>query len=342
MISLKAAHLIIHYFDSIDKVVSKRLVRKRPWFETALTSLLCDLLDQEEQDEYKLEYSFAKLKEDLTALDPYLNASFTIETHEYSSKVENLVTQSDIGIIINFKAYCLPEESWSVAWLLQAKRLSPNRKISIPFRYNEKNRFDIDKDQKNRIDILAKIVGVPFIKYLLYCPRPSMLAQNTEKNLINNRDRSIANSDHILKYLFCSASYNGLNDFNSTLSSGIFVNDKDNLPSNLSTIHDSIFNSCLPLSWFIAEHFLCKRSHEFIKFNSRFLYGKPNAHHMSSNYEGEEWAHGIVSGNPEAISQLIAEIGDMPNIPKNFSFLPAHTININITSEREHPTVEED
>lgn len=336
MISLKAAHSIIHYFDSIDKVVSKRLVRKRPWFETALTSLLCDLLDQEEQDKYKLEYSFAKLKEDLTALDPYLNASFTIETHEYSSKIENLVTQSDIGLILNFKAYLLPEESWSVAWLLQAKRLYPNLKSSNPIRYDEKSRFDIDKGQKNRIDILAKIVGVPFIKYLLYCPRPSMLAQNTEKILTDIRNSSISNHSPItiFNYLSWTADCNRLDEFKSTLESGIFLHDIANLPSNLSTIHDSICSKCLPLSWFIAEHFICKELHKFPNFNSRILYAKPNTYHKSSKYEGEEWAHGIVSGNPEAISQLIAEIGDTPNIPKNFSFLPAHTINIDITSER--------
>jgi len=61
-------------------------------------------------------------------------------------------------------------------------------------------------------------------------------------------------------------------------------------------------------------------------------------------YKGEEWVHGIVSGNPQAISQLIAKIEDRPDKPKNFSFLPAHTINIEINSERELPipSVEED
>lgn len=53
MISLKAIRLILRHFDSIDYCVSKRLMRKRPWSEPALTSLLCDLLDQDDQVDEK-------------------------------------------------------------------------------------------------------------------------------------------------------------------------------------------------------------------------------------------------------------------------------------------------
>jgi hypothetical protein len=323
---------LIRYFDAIDKVVSKRLVRKRPWLETALTSLLCDLLDEEEQDEYELEYSFAELKKDLIKLDRCLNVNFTIETHEYHPKVERWVTQSDIGIIIKFTPYLLPEASWSVAWLLQAKRLCPYLHNSSKSRYDEKSKFDIDKEQKDRIDILSKIVGVTFIKYLLYCPRPSMLDNAIANTLYNNSNSMLAKKEHIFSLLFPD-----------NLDSGIFVNDSGNLPSNLSIVHQSIFHSCLPLSWFIAEHFFCKNLHESTSCKSRLLYGKPNISQMSdSKYEGEEWVHGIVSGNRKAISKLIAQLQDIPDIPEKFPFLPAHTMTINITSERQNPDLEKD
>ncbi|MBS9389101.1 MAG: hypothetical protein HEQ33_09465 [Dolichospermum sp. WA123] len=126
----------------------------------------------------------------------------------------------------------------------------------------------------------------------------------------------------------------------STLSSGIFVNETNNLPSNLSELYNSIITRSLPLSWFIAEHFLPKQLHEYVNFKSRIVYGQPTIYHSSSEYKGEEWLHGIVSGNTKAISQLIEKIEDRSDKPKNFSFLPAHTINIEITSEREHPIVE--
>ncbi len=195
MISPKAANFIIRYFDAIDKAVSKRLVRKRPWFETALTSLLCDLLDGETQDEQNLEYSLEELNKDLNEIDGLLNISFAIDTHEYNQNVERYITQSDIGFILNFEDYLLPEESWSAAYLLQAKRLFPDQS-EHPITYNENCRFDIDTKQRNRIEILNKILGVNCIKYLLYCPRPSMLDNITEKKLSYLRNQTIKNRNN--------------------------------------------------------------------------------------------------------------------------------------------------
>ena len=139
MISPKAVDFIIKHFDAIDKVVSKRLNRKRPWSEPSLTSLLCDLMDHDTQDEEKIEYSIDTLNKDLEEFDGLLDVSFIIETHEYSPKVERWITQSDLGLIINFEDHLLPKDSWSISWLLQAKKVFPDKKN--PVEYSESSKF---------------------------------------------------------------------------------------------------------------------------------------------------------------------------------------------------------
>jgi hypothetical protein len=153
MISPKAVHLIIQHLDTIDKAVSRRLSRKRPWSEPSLTSLLCDLMDQETQNEEKLEYSIEELNKDLSEIDGLLDVSFVIETHEYSPKVERWVTQSDIGFVINFEDHLLPHESKKISWLLQAKKLFPDNRN--PLSYSEASIFQShDSKQAERIKIL--------------------------------------------------------------------------------------------------------------------------------------------------------------------------------------------
>lgn len=56
MLNPQSVHLLIKHFDAIDQAVSKRMIRKRPWSEPALTSFLCELLDEETQDEVQLAY----------------------------------------------------------------------------------------------------------------------------------------------------------------------------------------------------------------------------------------------------------------------------------------------
>src|SRR5579862_6669471 len=126
MITPKAAHLLIRHFDSLDRAVSKRLTRKRPWSEPALTSLLCDLLDADTQADEPLEYPMASLNFDLQKLEGLLRISLQIQTHEYDARMERWVTQADLGLVVNLIDHLMPKESWSISWLLQAKRLYPD------------------------------------------------------------------------------------------------------------------------------------------------------------------------------------------------------------------------
>ena len=109
MINPKALHFIIKYFDAVDAAVSARTIRKRPWSETSLTSLLCDLLDEETRGYEQLAYTLADLNKDLQELDGLIQVSLNIETHEYPPSIERFVTQSDLGFIVDFRDYFLPD-----------------------------------------------------------------------------------------------------------------------------------------------------------------------------------------------------------------------------------------
>jgi hypothetical protein len=117
MIPPKAIDLIIRHIDAIDLAVASRLNRKRPWLEPALTSLLCELLDAETQDDDTIAYTLKQLNDDLRSLEGLLSIAFDIETHEYDPKMEGWVTQPDIGLVVNFIDYLLPGESWKLSWL---------------------------------------------------------------------------------------------------------------------------------------------------------------------------------------------------------------------------------
>ena len=112
MITPKAFGQIIGHFDEIDKVVSARSIRKRPWPEVALTSLLCDLLDEETQEEENLNYTFKKLQEDLRTDDGLFGLHLSLETIEFNSTYERYVSQSDIGLNLVYENRIEPQNSW--------------------------------------------------------------------------------------------------------------------------------------------------------------------------------------------------------------------------------------
>ena len=323
MIAPKAIHLIIRHLDAIDRAVAKRMNRKRPWLEPALTALLCDLLDAETQDSENLEYSVRQLNQDLAALDGLVSVTFEVETHEYDARMERWVTQADLGFVVSVVDYLLPEQSWSLSWLLQAKRLYPDKRN--PLRYAETSRFGAaNAQQLQRMKRLLEIVGVPFVKYLLYCPRPSYLDDLTQKKLTHLRNRQLAND--IFDYTLGLELHEQLGMIDSSLAAGLFVGEIEEPPRNLGQVHGSVLSSCFPLSWFLATHLLSRNS--FCLRRRHPCEHPEEGRRDPSGSPPEDWVNGIVTGESSAIKKLIADMGT--NTEEPFAVLPPHTLTINV------------
>lgn len=327
MISPKAVNLIIKYVDVIDEAVTKRMVRKRPWSEPALTSLLCDLLDENTQDEEKLRYTLVELNNDLSELDGLLNVSFSIETHEYDSRMERWVTQADLGLIIEFEDYLLPSESWCIPWLLQAKRLYPD--CRDPLRYTEISRFGApDLQQKLRMGVLNDTIGIPFVRFLLYCPRPISLDEEIRLKLTYLRNKRL--SGNIFDYTLGLKLHDELSLSNSSLAAGIFITRTNELPTNLSAIHADILRESCPLSWFLAGHLVengLECIDDRVHFEGRI---SRKSKRLSNDNDGNlDWAKGIVSGDPDAIERLLSVLKEKNH--GSFSILPPHTLTVKIS-----------
>jgi hypothetical protein len=252
MIPPRAIALVIRHLDAIDRAVSARMSRKRPWLEPSLTSLLCDLLDSETQEVERLAYPLQQLNQDLAAQDGLVSIAFQIQTHEYAPQMERWVSQADLGLVITITDYLLPFEEWRLSWLLQAKRLRPNRSGTL---YSEASRFGgMDARQHERLLRLASVVDVPFIKYLLYCPRPSGVDPVTEKKLAHLRNRALA--DVIFDHVLGLHLHEELGRLDSSLAAGVLVSSPEGLPANLGKAHAGMLEPVCPLSWFLARHLL--------------------------------------------------------------------------------------
>ena len=251
MLSPRAIRLVLRLFDSIDQAVTTRLVRKRPWTEEALTGLLCDLLDAETQEDERLEYSLVTMHKDFVRFDEPISIRLKVETHQYPKHLERWVTQSDLGLVVNYQNQFAPEFSLRRSWLLQAKRVFPSSGGNSYDRYSA---FPSrDSEQEKRMRYLRDWAGEDFIRFLLYCPRPKTLGQPVRETL--NQLRTNALSRNIFDYAFGLQLRDDLLSENPTVAAGMFVAPLDHCPSNLGDVHQSLFNQTIPFSWFMIEHY---------------------------------------------------------------------------------------
>jgi hypothetical protein len=329
LLSPKTIHLIIKHLDCIDESLAKRMIRKRPHGETSLTSRLCDLLDEDTQAEEHLAYPLEQLNHDLSQTDELTSVSYEVETHEYTPDVEGWLTQSDLGFVLNYRDYLLPEESWSAAWLLQAKRLTPNLHHS-PL-YTEASRFSaVDAEQSKRINKLRKAVGLEFIKYLLYCPRPASLDRETRGKLAHLRFKNLGG--RIFDYTLGLETSDDLHSDTSTLAAGVFITGVDNLPHNLAQVHNTILDTCCPLSWFFVAHFAGgTQGGDPMTIPARInIRPDQNSPDLGSlPLDNAHLAHAVVRGEPFAV-ELLRETLDIRE-GKTFRVLPPHTLKIDVS-----------
>ena len=325
MLSPVAFDLIIKYFDAVDRVVAARLSRKQTWYEPALTSLLCDLLDDENQEDYSLSYTLEQLNETLSTSDS-LKMYATLETHKYPSHIERWVTQSDLGFVVAFNNLMIPNESWNASWILQAKRLYPNSKN--PVQYDETSRFGgTNPAQHARIEKLVDNTGVPFIKYLLYCPRVESLDHVTRQKMRHLHNRHLAM--HIYDYTFGLQLYNELQKVENSLGAGLLIADPSHLPDTFGAAHSEMLNQITPFAWFLA----CQLAGECPDIDWQHVPRRP--FHMpqkaaSSNHSDSDWVHGIVTGDIKAVERVL-KLFDNDSELKPERFLPSHTLTIGVS-----------
>jgi len=168
-----------------------------------------------------------------------------------------------------------------------------------------------------------------FIRYLLYCPRPSTLDKNVREHLCSARSRALAHD--IFDY---SLGLELRDDFLSetpTVAAGIFVALLDSLPDSLLAVHKSLFNGVSPFSWFIVSQLA-------------------QADGIRSRMEFDERRHGLgqdqnlnnpivealIRGDADTFSRnqtLLEAIDD----PRQARLLPAHTVTVRVVNGIDRP-----
>lgn len=314
MLPPRAIRPFLHYFDEVDETVARRMLRNRPWSETSLTSLLCDVMDKNVDSDYPRTHDrpwlLARLAQDL----PLLHFDCSIETHEYKSGLERWATQSDLGVVIVFRDYLLPGRDWERAYLLQAKTL-----------YQKAGGFPLDavfgamdKAQHGRAKRINRHLGYELIRYLLYVPRPAQLPTSTAAILRHVRDVNIAGN--IFDFSRGLELYANMVGDDPVLDAGLVIAPVGGLPHTFADTYAQLFKSSLPWAWFLTD----------IVTNGGNLGDHASGGSMwdEATPDIQDLMLGIVRGEGESLSQLTAAVDGLDDRP--FTVLPAHTITITV------------
>jgi hypothetical protein len=326
MLSPRAVSLLLKHFDSLDKALAQRLSRKNPWPEEALSVFLCDLLDSETQGGEQLDYSLAQLLSDLAQSDEPLFFRARIESHKYPTSLERYVTQSDIGLVVALRDQFEPGNSFSNPWLLQAKRVFPNRPHADGL-YDASASFSSrDAAQEQRMRALRDWAGFDFIQYMLYCPRPSNLPKHVREVLTHHRTAAVAGD--IFDYTLGLLLREDILTNAPTTAAGIFVAAVDSCPKNLGEVHRRLMHGSTPFSWFLIEQFA--RDHS--RRRPHDLGRHPGTANVNPNMDAIER---LVRGDHRVLDDIdFGEHFDMDAPPK---ILPVHTLDIEVIYGTDRP-----
>jgi len=165
----------------VDDVVSARLANGFNPHEDHLTSLLCEMLDDNLTSLSALPFPLSKLREELALDAKGLRVSLSIEVKKYPPHIERRLTSSDIGIIVNYRDNITYNRSFEKGALFQAKKLyrsSPDQLYSLHDKFKE---FDADQllrflklqtdDEMREMHHHKSDLHSSLCHYLLYCPR---------------------------------------------------------------------------------------------------------------------------------------------------------------------------
>lgn len=313
---------VIRYLDGIDHALSRRMGRKHPPDEPAMTNELCAFLDAETQlDEALLQYDVHQLNADLANCGDGVDFHVKIDTYPHNSAMERHVSQSDLGLILKYENRVLPAESWSTAYLMQAKRLFRTKRTQA---YDGESVFQAtDSAQHQRIRRLAEVFGDDAIKYCLYCPQTTSLPDQTRMQVRALHSRNMNGK------IYDFAAGLALRDAimsDGGFDAGIWISPGTVKPSKLLALHDQAFKSALPFTWFFIEHFMPWGARGHIGN----IIGDKSRINMSSNDRLVD----IIIGNEKEVRMLIKELaerGEETVAPETITVLPRHTITISVT-----------
>lgn len=320
---------VIRYLDGVDYALSQRMLRKHPPDEPALTNELCALLDADTQRaEQSVPYNVYQLNADLAAVGDGLDFEVTLDTYPHNTAMERHVSQSDFGLVLAYDNRILPKESWSTAYLVQAKRLFRN---SHSGEYDQRAGFQaVSTDQQARLERLSAILGKGALCYGLYCPQTVAIPDQTRMQVRALHTRNLG--DQIYDFGAGLALRDALL-LNGGIDSGIWLRSIDGKPTGLLGLHDEAFRSALPLTWFLIEHFTPRTAHGVFS-------GLTRRGPILSEAKNSDRVKRIVTGDQQAIHELIDELkeaGEDVEAPATITVLPRHTITIKVTVGRSLP-----
>ncbi|MER9256069.1 hypothetical protein NKI59_30795 [Mesorhizobium sp. M0598] len=320
---------LIRYLDGVDYALSQRMVRKHPPDEPALTNELCALLDADTQRaEESLPYSVDQLNTDLAAIGDGIDFEVTLDTYPHNTAMERHVSQSDLGLVLTYENRILPNESWSTAYLVQAKRLFRNLHSG---EYDQRASFQAaNADQQARLDRLSALLGKGALRYGLYCPQTVSLPDQTRMQVRALHTRNLA--DQIFDFGAGLALRDSLLS-NGGIDAGIWLRSIEGKPAGLLGLHGDAFRSALPLTWFLIEHFTPRPPHGAFEGLTRWgpIVSEPRDHDRVKR---------IVTGDQQAIRELIDELstaGEEHEAPGTITVLPRHTITVKTTVGKSLP-----
>jgi hypothetical protein len=221
------------YFKGVDLLLSQRLSLGFSSDEEHITSTLCELLDDRGSSLHLLPYNLSSLNYDLQKNSGLLNANIIISTKNYNKYEEHHKTQSDLGIILEYKDYIEPSYDFKRGVLIQAKKLFPTsgNNYGLDSEYES-----FDSAQHDRIESLNKLFkdkkcGSDYIKYLMYNPPFEVMSKNEQQKILHRQKR--LDSELIFDYSTGLNRYQELfkGDKYSILNSGCIF-------SSVDTIHN--------------------------------------------------------------------------------------------------------
>ena len=322
MIGPQHLPFLITYFDGIDAALSGRLLRAVPPDEPALTNELCALMDADTQRREKLlQFNIDHLNAALAACGDDMQFEVRIDTHPHNMKMEAFVSQSDLGLVIEYQNHVLPAENWFNAYLLQAKRL---HRADRSGEYDDRASFrSVDHRQHARLEAFAKRFGEEFFGYILYCPPVPHLTAHTATKVRALHTRNL--SRPIYDYVGGLSLFDFLKKNAGRIDAGIWLTPVTTMPSRILNVHADAFQGASPFSWFFLEHLMSPTARPH-RDRGRL---QP---HRDPDDERATLIRNVVSGDSNAIDEFlrIADGEGSRDLPE-LAILPKSTITITVS-----------